>query len=111
MSIEIKNGRCLSCFGQHEPDSLDSYVIFRGYKFSPPFYCICCGKEICGRQFAFGRCCGACDMGACDINNKVYNVWAAHSHPGWRRSFPYKQEEFEEFAKYCKAILEKGGER
>lgn len=74
---------CYACGGEHEPDPSDSYVIFGGCRFMPPFRCMCCGKEICGRQFAFGRCCGPCDMGACDIHNRVYSVNAVHPHPDW----------------------------
>jgi len=102
-AIRTKEGFCLGCGGEHEPDPADAYVIFRGYKFSPPFYCICCGKEICGRQFAFGRCCGACDMGACDINSRVYSLSAVHGHPSWWRSIGHEQDSFLEFVKFCKA--------
>lgn len=103
MPVEVVNGICLACGGKHDPDPPDSYVIFEGYKFTPPFYCICCGKEICGRQFAFGRCCGPCDMGACDINNRVYDVRATHSHPSWWRPIGHRQEVLEEFVKFCGA--------
>lgn len=74
---------CLACGGKHEPDPDDAWVIFRGYRFKKPFRCICCGKEICMRQFAFGRACGVCDMGGCDIHNPVYRKDWAHDHPDW----------------------------
>jgi len=74
---------CQACGGVHPPDPDDSYVDFRGYRFQKPFLCICCGKEICGRQFAFGRACGPCDMGSCQSGNKVFMVSAAHNHPPW----------------------------
>lgn len=27
---------------------------------------MCCGREICFKQWAFGRYCGTCDTGACE---------------------------------------------
>ena len=69
---------CPYCFGHHEKDSNDSYVIWKGRKVMPPFRCLCCGKEICGRQFAFGGCCGACDVGACQLGNRVYSKEYEH---------------------------------
>ena len=77
---------CTGCWGHHDEDPDDSWVDFRNYRFRKPFRCICCGKEICGRQFAFGRCCGACDVGACDSNNRVFDVRAVHEHPEWWHS-------------------------
>lgn len=61
---------CPGCMGHHPPDPPDSYVDFRHRRFRPPFKCLCCGREICGRQFAFGRCCGRCDTGACQIGTR-----------------------------------------
>ena len=66
------------CGGEHEPDTPDMYIDFRGYRFRTPFLCICCGKEICARQFAFGRACGTCDTGACQQYPQ-----AAHERPNW----------------------------
>lgn len=74
---------CYACGGEHEPDPPDCWVDFRGYRFHPPFKCMCCGKEICARQFAFGRCCGPCDMGACQTNNRAFPKSAVHDHPSW----------------------------
>jgi hypothetical protein len=66
--------RCNSCYGYHDPDPDDSYVDFRGRRFKPPFQCLCCGIVICGRQFAYGRCCGRCDTGACyQLYNRGHN--------------------------------------
>lgn len=76
---------CESCGGHHEPDPPDSWVDFRGYRFKPPFLCMCCGKVICARQFAFGRCCGPCDMGACEHGNRVFRRSAMHPPPPWGR--------------------------
>jgi hypothetical protein len=75
---------CLDCHGYHAPTAehpscrLCSFgtvhapapvdICFRDYKgwnFTPPFHCMCCGKEICFHQWAFGRSCGTCDTGAC----------------------------------------------
>lgn len=86
---------CLACGGEHVPDPPDCWVDFRGYRFHPPFRCMCCGKEICARQFAFGRCCGACDIGACQTNNIAFRKSAVHDHPSW---WSYNgQESFKQF--------------
>ena len=74
---------CLTCGGHHTPDPEDSYVEFRSYRFHSPFRCICCGKVVCARQFAFGRACGLCDVGACQSNNRAFTPHAAHAHPEW----------------------------
>lgn len=64
---------CRGCGGSHEPDSPDCWMDFESgldrvlRRFRPPFLCLCCGKEICARQFAFGRCCGYCDTGHCQL--------------------------------------------
>lgn len=84
MTIEsIEKPFCSACGGHHDEDSDNSWVDFRNYRFRKPFRCICCGKEICMRQFAFGRACGPCDVGACDIHNRAYNIKAVHTHPVW----------------------------
>lgn len=41
------------------------YVERDGKKYYAPFYCLCCGIEITAEQFAFGRACSRCDVGAC----------------------------------------------
>lgn len=74
---------CEACGGHHNPDPPDTWVDFRGYRFKPPFLCMCCGKVICARQFAWGRCCGACDMGACQRGNHSFRASAVHSPPAW----------------------------
>ncbi len=74
---------CLTCGGHHEPDLEDSYVDFRGYRFRLPFRCMCCGKIICMRQFAYGRCCGPCDTGSCQTGNSAFLMSAVHEHPEW----------------------------
>jgi len=90
---------CLTCGGEHEPDSPDCWVDFRGYRFHPPFRCMCCGEEICARQFAFGRCCGACDVGACQTNNRAYRKEAVHDHPNW-----WSYDAQESFQKFVQAV-------
>jgi hypothetical protein len=42
---------------------------FKGWRFYPPFYCMCCGVEVSQEQWAFGRYCGVCDTGACRRGN------------------------------------------
>lgn len=46
----------------------DIYVDFRGQRFTYPFLCFCCGKEVHIRQFCYGRTCGVCDTGICQTN-------------------------------------------
>lgn len=43
--------------------SNDLYIDFKGWRFRPPFHCMRCGVEVCPRQWAFSRSCGACDTG------------------------------------------------
>lgn len=74
---------CPSCGGFHEEDPEDCWVDWNGYRFRRPFRCICCGIEICARQFAFGRACGRCDVGACEPENGVFQLSVAHPHPTW----------------------------
>jgi hypothetical protein len=93
---------CHACGGEHEPDPPDSWVDFRGYRFKPPFLCMCCGKVICGRQFAFGRCCGPCDMGACQMVNTAYQGLAAHPTPPWGQH--NGEVDFRKFVEYVEAI-------
>jgi hypothetical protein len=82
---------CLGCgFGVHEPDSEDAWVGNGNMLFVRPFLCLCCGKEICGPQFAFGRMCGACDMGTCQPANSSYRETA--SHPKWEGVSAYMED-------------------
>lgn len=60
------------------PASATLSIEFDGKKYYPPFHCLCCGKEVSAEQFAYGRCCGPCDMGACDPANRAYNPIYAH---------------------------------
>ena len=74
---------CPSCGGQHEEDLSDVYVDFRGYRFTKPFHCICCGRELCSKQFTFARACSSCDTGACRLWNKNYKTDYAHDQLSW----------------------------
>lgn len=89
---------CSTCAGRHEPDPSNSYVDYRGYRFKKPFRCMCCGKEVCARQFAFGRTCAPCDIGACQTGNKAFSVSAIHPHPEW-----WDYDSKVSFEKYVKA--------
>lgn len=72
-------------------------VIFRGYRFTPPFRCVCCGWEISAEQFAFGGACGPCDCGACQYGNIAYDPDYSHGHPEWwHRHGPTMFERFVE---------------
>lgn len=71
--------RCPHCFGDHDPDECDYWVEFNGERFTPPFRCLCCGKETCARQFAWGRACGLCDTGACQTGSKNFRPEYAHA--------------------------------
>ena len=64
---------CLSCGGRHIPDTSDVWVEWQGKKYYMPFHCLCCGKEICARQFAYGRMCGICDTGSCQNYPEYYH--------------------------------------
>ena len=61
---------CLGCMGFgkyfHEPDPPEVIIRFREYDYTAPFFCFCCGIQICARQFAYGRNCGYCDTGQCE---------------------------------------------
>ena len=72
MKMEVKESPfCHVCGGHHELDTHETWVDFEGYRFKSPFLCMCCGQRICARQFAFGRCCGTCAMGACQFGQQA----------------------------------------
>ena len=89
---------CSTCGRVHEPDNDEAYVDYEGYRFHKPFRCMCCGKKICALQFAFCRCCAACDMGACDSKNKAFKMSAVHPHPTWYAPILKRDEQIREFA-------------
>ena len=91
------------CGGSHEPDTSDMELIYGDWVFSPPFKCMCCGKDICARQFAWGRTCGPCDMGACSRRNRAYNPRREHPCPPWRATMEdhdssFRAKQIEAFA-------------
>jgi len=56
--------RCALCVSAvHAPAPPDLYFDFKGWRFTAPFLCMNCGREICFRQWAFARGCGRCDVG------------------------------------------------
>lgn len=61
---------CVSCGGDHLPDTSDIFMDFKGRRFRQPFHCLCCDKIIYAKQFAYGRACGFCDTGACSWNSR-----------------------------------------
>lgn len=69
---------CSHCFGNHAPDISECSVEWKGRRFKPPFLCLCCGKETCMRQFAYGRACGPCDTGSCNAANRAHVPQNAH---------------------------------
>jgi hypothetical protein len=64
---------CPHCFGEHELDTSDIWVEWKGKKYFAPFLCLCCGKETCARQWAYGRSCATCDTGICQTDPKYYH--------------------------------------
>ena len=42
--MEEKTPLCPYCGGHHAPDQ-PTYVDYEGYRFKPPFKCMCCGKK------------------------------------------------------------------
>jgi len=88
---------CSACCGHHEPDPPETTVVVGlRWVFTPPFRCICCGVEICARQFAWGLMCGPCDIGACRPDNRAYRDDCAHKRPDWWR--PFRSEMLDAFA-------------
>jgi len=60
------------------------HIDYRGHRFLEPFHCLCCGIEISARQFAWGRACGYCDCGRCQIGFLRYKE--GHGK-GWENIF------------------------
>ncbi|MDE1821252.1 MAG: hypothetical protein KGJ23_08730 [Euryarchaeota archaeon] len=89
-------GWCNSCGGNHDPDPAGVTIDFKGRRFTAPFHCLCCDRVLCARQFAFGRCCGPCDIGSCswDRERKIpritpgHNLSTGHSGPFLKYSDP-----------------------
>jgi hypothetical protein len=55
-------------------DEKGTFVDFKGWRFTAPFRCICCGRKIDVRQFCFGRSCGICDTGKCVHPNSMHGM-------------------------------------
>ncbi len=72
----------------------DFHLVFKGYRFYPPFICMCCGKVVDAVQWAYGRTCASCDVGACDRHNRQP---AEHPRPAFRNSF-------ERYVEYVEAV-------
>lgn len=68
-----------------EPDAPLSVQPLEGepYTIHAPFHCLCCGIPVARSQFAFGACCGRCDVGACDKRNRAHRPEAEHGDPPW----------------------------
>jgi hypothetical protein len=72
----------LCAFGPflHKPQPPDIHFIYRGWKFTPPFICMCCGIEVCFRQWAFSRSCGSCDVSNSRTRRLLYRQCFAGPH-------------------------------
>lgn len=61
---------CFMCYGDHIPDTKETWVVWGDRQYTPPFYCTCCAEQICSQQFGFGKMCGICDTGHCACKDK-----------------------------------------
>lgn len=75
--------RCEICGFDHRPNNPALKLVFDGEDYYAPFFCLCCGKRICDQQFAFGRACGPCDVGACQRGNSSFRPAAEHLPSSW----------------------------
>lgn len=64
---DYKEGReyCVGCCQMHQADKPDALVKRKGCTYEAPFFCLCCGVQICESQFAFYSYCVYCQSGAC----------------------------------------------
>jgi len=77
---DLRYGKfCVGCGGDHDPDPPDAYVDFEEHHFTAPFFCLCCGLQICLRQFCYGRACGVCDSGTCEPGNRSFDALYRHT--------------------------------
>lgn len=60
------------------------WVLLEGVKYLAPFLCMCCGREVEARQWAFGMACGLCDTGICQTWHDHHRPEHAHAEPVWR---------------------------
>jgi hypothetical protein len=56
---------CTECSGVHIPDDENTWVDWNGTREFGSFHCFCCKRQICARQYSYGRACGYCDSGSC----------------------------------------------
>jgi hypothetical protein len=62
---------CLDCSKVHEADdSINLITLYRGWTYKEPFFCLCCGLQICLPKFALSQHCNYCDTGQCHIDFK-----------------------------------------
>jgi len=89
---------CIDCKSTHEPTKehplcdfssgsphlhrmpADIYFEYRGWRFTPPFFCMACGIEVCWHQWAFSRSCGACDVSNSRTARVAYRKCFAGPH-------------------------------
>jgi hypothetical protein len=57
----------------------ETFVDFRGHRYTPPFRCLCCGSPVSLEQFCWGRMCAYCDVGACQTG--VLTFEPEHGRP------------------------------
>jgi len=48
------------------PEDDQNFVDFKGWRFKPPYRCLCCGVIVTLQQFCVGRTCGSCGTGKCN---------------------------------------------
>ena len=96
-----ETSRCWCCGGVVEKEPL--WVEAYNYRYTSPFYCLCCGREICGNQFSYGAACAWCDMGKCNRETDE----PTHEHPSWweRYGFDSKKATWDRFAEFAGATL------
>ena len=80
--------------GCHAPFPVEAYFDFKGWRFRPPFHCMCCGKMVCFEQWAFGRSCGTCDTGRCNTDNLHPRTHKVFCGPNTELIDPTEAEKF-----------------
>ena len=78
----------------------DGCLVYEGWQFRPPFICMCCGIEVSAPQWAFGRACGRCDTGVCEVDMMRYD----HPLPSFREGARGREAQMALFAEYVEAI-------
>jgi Zn finger protein HypA/HybF involved in hydrogenase expression len=80
----VEHPSCSLCYSVHIPMLPDIHFNYRGWKFTPPFICMGCGIEVCFRQWAYSRSCGACDVS----NSKTYRAPSSKCFAGAHELLP-----------------------